>query len=224
MNSEPIRLCPEETASKANRLLCHAMLGAAKGGLVLPDLHPTTQPRRLLTAQEVEGQIERASGGQNALPLPAQFLEGWRQVCGKVNPPVLPTKDSAQASAQPSVQVQPAGIGQGPETKSPEAGTSQGGACPIPDTTGKHAQAGTEAPAPALTREERDILWHTEHRAAGGLYCGGGKTMDGLVARGLMQLAGRKRFVPDDYFRITSAGREALRQASFKPKTEGSAR
>ena len=62
-----------------------------------------------------------------------------------------------------------------------------------------------------LTNEQRDILHHTEHRAAGGLYCGGGKDMDELVKEGLMQSAGRKSFVPDEYFRITSKGRAALR-------------
>lgn len=65
--------------------------------------------------------------------------------------------------------------------------------------------------AHSLTREQREILYHTEHRAAGGFYCGGGKEMDALVAAGLMQSAGRKSFVPDEYFRITPAGRAALR-------------
>ena len=65
--------------------------------------------------------------------------------------------------------------------------------------------------APSLTREQREILYHTEHRAAGGFYCGGGPDMDALVAAGLMQSAGHKSFVPDEYFRITSAGRAALR-------------
>lgn len=63
----------------------------------------------------------------------------------------------------------------------------------------------------ALTREQIDILHHTEHRAAGGFYCGGGTAMASLVAAGLMQSVGRKSFVPDDYFCITSAGRAALR-------------
>lgn len=62
-----------------------------------------------------------------------------------------------------------------------------------------------------LTNEQYEILHHTEHRAAGGLYCGGGKAMDDLVARGLMQCAGRKSFVPDAYYRITAAGRTMLR-------------
>lgn len=65
-----------------------------------------------------------------------------------------------------------------------------------------------------LTREQREILNHTEHRAAGGYYCGGGKDMEALVDAGLMQSAGRKSFVPEEYFRITSAGRSALRAAN----------
>lgn len=64
-----------------------------------------------------------------------------------------------------------------------------------------------------LTREQRDILHHTVHRAAGGFYCGGGKDMDVLVSRGLMRSAGRKSFVPDEYFAITVAGRVALRES-----------
>ncbi len=63
-----------------------------------------------------------------------------------------------------------------------------------------------------LTREQIAILDHTVKRAAGGLYCGSGKDMDVLVAAGLMQSAGRKSFVPDEYFRVTSAGRAALQQ------------
>lgn len=58
-----------------------------------------------------------------------------------------------------------------------------------------------------LNREQIGILDHTLHRAAGGLYCGDGKDMQALVAAGLMVSAGRKSFVPDEYFRITEAGR-----------------
>jgi len=65
-----------------------------------------------------------------------------------------------------------------------------------------------------LTRHERDILWHTEHRAAGGLYCG--EIPESLITDGLMEYAGRKSFVPDPYYRITSKGRKALRSAKFK--------
>jgi hypothetical protein len=66
-------------------------------------------------------------------------------------------------------------------------------------------------PGSSLSREQLSILDHTEHRAAGGYYCGGGKDMDALVASGLMEYAGRKSFVPDPYYKITSAGRSALR-------------
>ena len=74
-------------------------------------------------------------------------------------------------------------------------------------------------PAPAVgleftpSRRQIEILDHTVHRAAGGLYCGGGPDMDALVAAGMMESAGRKSFVPDEYFRITAKGRSALRAA-----------
>lgn len=67
--------------------------------------------------------------------------------------------------------------------------------------------------APALNREQIAILDHTEHRAARGLYCGGGKEMNALVALGMMESAGRASWCPDEYFRITGKGRSALRQA-----------
>jgi hypothetical protein len=70
-----------------------------------------------------------------------------------------------------------------------------------------------ESAAPKnLTLEQIGILHHTVHRAAGGLYCGGGKNMDVLVAAGLMVSAGKKSFVPDEYFRITTAGHAVLRE------------
>jgi hypothetical protein len=71
-----------------------------------------------------------------------------------------------------------------------------------------------------ITNEQREILYHTEHRAAAGFYCGGGKDMDALVAAGLMESAGRKSFVPDEYFRITSKGRAVLRTQNTKPPTD----
>ena len=63
-----------------------------------------------------------------------------------------------------------------------------------------------------LSSEERDILLHTMHRAAGGLYCGSSPEMDSLVERGLMEYAGRKSFVPDPYYRITLKGFEVLQE------------
>jgi hypothetical protein len=63
----------------------------------------------------------------------------------------------------------------------------------------------------ALSREQIEILDHTVKRAANEHYCGGGKNMRDLVYMGLMKSLGFKSFVPDEYFTITSAGREALR-------------
>lgn len=85
-----------------------------------------------------------------------------------------------------------------------------------------HASCGVVPPNPTraslnLSRYERDILWHTVHRAAGGYYCGGGPDMDALVEKGMMEYAGRKSFIPDPYYKITNKGREALRAAKFKP-------
>lgn len=62
-----------------------------------------------------------------------------------------------------------------------------------------------------MTKEQQEILEHTAQRAPGGLYCGGSKDMDALVTAGLMEYAGRKSFVPDAYYRITSKGRATLR-------------
>ncbi|MHB9009712.1 MAG: hypothetical protein ACYDC1_22590 [Limisphaerales bacterium] len=74
-------------------------------------------------------------------------------------------------------------------------------------------------PTHPLTPEQISILHHTAHRAAGGLYCGGSPAMDSLVTAGLMEFAGRKSFVPDDYFRLTPAGRTALQATQPTPST-----
>lgn len=57
-----------------------------------------------------------------------------------------------------------------------------------------------------LTREHLSILLHTRDRAAHRFYCGGSPEMNDLVLLGLMVYAGRKSFVPDDYFTITGDG------------------
>ena len=62
-----------------------------------------------------------------------------------------------------------------------------------------------------LTKEHISIMEHTRDRAAGGLYCGDSPQMQELVTEGLMACAGRKSFVPDPYFQLTSKGREALK-------------
>ncbi len=72
-----------------------------------------------------------------------------------------------------------------------------------------------------LSAEQVSILDHTANRAVGGFYCGGGPEMDHLVSLGLMVPAGGKSFVSDPYFRMTAAGREALREhKNKKPLTQ----
>lgn len=63
-----------------------------------------------------------------------------------------------------------------------------------------------------LTKNQIDILEHTRDRAAGGFYCGDSEDMRALVALGLMESAGKKSFVPDEYFKMTRAGSTALRE------------
>jgi hypothetical protein len=81
------------------------------------------------------------------------------------------------------------------------------------------AGAESESPRPAqvssmnLTREHVEILRHTRDRAAGGYYCGDSPAMQELVANGLMIYAGRKSFVPDSYFQLTSKGRATITSA-----------
>jgi hypothetical protein len=60
-----------------------------------------------------------------------------------------------------------------------------------------------------LTGEHLAILDHTVQRAARGLFCGDSPAMQDLVAAGLMESAGRVAWCPDEYFRITAAGRQA---------------
>jgi hypothetical protein len=61
-----------------------------------------------------------------------------------------------------------------------------------------------------LSNEHLEIMRHTRDRAAGGFYCGDSAEMQELVAAGLMESAGRKSFVPSEYFRLTAAGRASL--------------
>lgn len=70
-------------------------------------------------------------------------------------------------------------------------------------------------PAPdaaPLNSEQRYILQHTAHRAAGGRYCGGSPDMDRLVELGYMEYLGTPGWCPDPFYGITRAGREVLRQ------------
>lgn len=65
----------------------------------------------------------------------------------------------------------------------------------------------------ALTTAQVAILDHTVHRAPRGFYCGGGSEMSVLVKHGLMELALRAAWCPDDYYRITPKGVAALNAA-----------
>jgi hypothetical protein len=61
-----------------------------------------------------------------------------------------------------------------------------------------------------ISKEQYEIMNHTKRRAAGGFYCGDSKEMQELIVLGLMRSSGTKSFVPDEYFRLTEKGKEAL--------------
>ena len=61
-----------------------------------------------------------------------------------------------------------------------------------------------------MNKEERAILDHTVSGASGGMYCGDSPEMQNLLRLGFMVSVGRKSFVPDEYFAITSKGRRAV--------------
>jgi len=61
-----------------------------------------------------------------------------------------------------------------------------------------------------LNKEHYAIMDHANSRAAQGHYCGDSKEMQDLVSLGLMKSLGKKSFVPDEYFRITEAGKAEL--------------
>lgn len=62
---------------------------------------------------------------------------------------------------------------------------------------------------PTLTTSQLETLRHTQRNQ---LFCGEDRNVLDCVAMGLMEFAGRKSFVPDRYFRLTDAGRQALAQ------------
>lgn len=62
-----------------------------------------------------------------------------------------------------------------------------------------------------LNKEQIEIMQHTASRATNGLYCGDSPDMQMLVDAELMELVGRKSFVPDAYFRLTSKGRSTFK-------------
>lgn len=64
-----------------------------------------------------------------------------------------------------------------------------------------------------MNSEQIAILDHTVSRAANGLYCGDSPDMQELVSSGFMVSAGKTSFCPDEYFRITRKGKNALRDS-----------
>ena len=59
-----------------------------------------------------------------------------------------------------------------------------------------------------LNNEHKAII---EHTIKNGLFCGSSKEMDELCEAGLMEYIGRKSFVPDPYYKVTSLGKKAIR-------------
>ncbi len=58
-----------------------------------------------------------------------------------------------------------------------------------------------------LTKNQIDIIDHTLHRTANGLFCGNSDDMQTLVRLGLMYSQGKAGFCPDEYFGVTAKGR-----------------
>lgn len=63
-----------------------------------------------------------------------------------------------------------------------------------------------------MNQNQLEILDHVLHRATQGMYCGDSPDMQELVRLGYMASAGRVAWCPDEYFRITAAGRLAWRE------------
>jgi len=64
-----------------------------------------------------------------------------------------------------------------------------------------------------MNKEQIEILKHTLKVQ---FYCGDSKDMKILCDYGLMESAGRKSFVPDEYFKITERGKNYLNAQSTK--------
>lgn len=67
-----------------------------------------------------------------------------------------------------------------------------------------------------LNNEQKSII---EHTIKNGIFCGGSEDMNKLVDAGLIKYAGRKSFVPDPYYRVTPAGKQALNEVGRDEKT-----
>jgi len=66
-----------------------------------------------------------------------------------------------------------------------------------------------------LTKNQRNILEHTNSRAANGNCCGDSLDIQKLVFLGLMEFVGTTGFCPDKYYRLTPAGRKTLEEAKM---------
>ena len=73
------------------------------------------------------------------------------------------------------------------------------------------AVANAAAYANAVTTNMIEIMKHTRDRAARGMYCGGGPDMTKLVEMGFMKSQGKVSWCPDEYFSLTPAGREFMK-------------
>jgi len=60
-----------------------------------------------------------------------------------------------------------------------------------------------------MSESQLAILGHTIRRAPQGVYCGDSIDMQELVRLGYMVSAGNVAWCPDEYFRITTAGKQA---------------
>ena len=58
-----------------------------------------------------------------------------------------------------------------------------------------------------ISNEHIEILKHTIKNE---LFCGSSSQMDELCEAGLMELVGKKSFVPDPYYRVTEEGKKAV--------------
>ena len=61
-----------------------------------------------------------------------------------------------------------------------------------------------------LNKEQIAIMRHAYERAPNGLYCGDSPDMQRLLQMELMELRGRKSYVPEPYFTLTLRGRAIL--------------
>jgi len=67
-----------------------------------------------------------------------------------------------------------------------------------------------------ITKNQREILDHTAHRAANNHYCGDSEDMQKLCSLGLMRWIGCKGFAQEEYFTITAKGRQILSAPSVE--------